>query len=302
MKNNLIIFMCLAIILMSGCATNKTTPITVSNPEAERNQLNEVIRKASDYLNNFLKDERGATIVIIAANANHWGLTNNIINGLSRNAVNDKTFQVADRTQLGDVEVRFQQNSGRVSDETLLSLTRVTGASVFFAIEITRTGNEYTLNLRAVNIETQLVAGHEIFYFQSSQYIESLGMRNSGDHISVAVNVRGDHDGRIEKAFTEVLNQKGIRSTQSGSNIFSLIASLELHDVESDDPRFAYVRYILNYSFRHPSMTEIFSKTINDRVNHRNKPEAVNRAIQMVEHSIKTDSFATCLKNNISKL
>jgi hypothetical protein len=298
----LVILIGLAIILISGCATTNAPHATVSSPEAERNQLNEVIRKASDYLNNFLREERGSTIVIIAAHSNHWGLSNNIINGLSRNAVNDRTFRVADRTQLGDVELRFQQSSGRVSDETLLSLTRVTGASVFFAIDITRTGNEYTLNLRAVDIETQLVAGHEIFYFQNTQFIESLGMRSAGEHISVAINVRGDSDGRIEKAFTEVLNSNGIRSTQSGANIFSLTASLELHDVESDDPRFAYVRYILNYSLRHPSMTEIFSKTINERVGHRNRPEAVNRALQMVEHSIKTDSFAACLTNNISRL
>ena len=303
MKRNIIFYAVIVVILMiTGCSTKSSAPVPVANQGIERDQLNQVIRRASDYLNDFLRDERGATIVIIAAHPNHWGLSNHIINGLSRNAVNDRTFRVADRTQLGDVEILFQQNSGRVSDETMLSLTRVTGASVYFAIDITRTRDEYTLNLRAVNIETQLIAGHEIFYFNSTQFIDDLSYRNPDEHISVVVSVRGDYDGRIEKAFTEVLNSNGIRSVQTGVNMFSLNASLELQDVESDDPRFAYVRYILNYSFRHPSRAEIFSKTVNDRVSHRNSSEATNRALQMVEHSIKTDSFATCLANNYSRL
>ena len=301
-KYFLIAIIILILSIFVGCATSNNTPTPRPNQADERNQLDQVIRNASNYLNDFLRDERGATIVIIAAHPNYWGLSNYIINGLSRNAVNDRTFRVADRTQLGDVEILFQQNSGRVSDETLLSLTRVTGASVYFAIDITRTRDEYTFNLRAVDIETQLIAGHEIFYFNNTQFIDALSFRNPDEHISVIVNVRGDHDGRIEKAFTEVLNERGIRSARSGANMFSLNASIELQDVESDDQRFAYVRYVLNYSFRHPSNTEIFSKTINDRVQHRNTQEAINRALQMAEHSIKTDSFATDLTNNFSRL
>ena len=294
-----IIITSILILYLMGCASSNVTP---TNQGAERNQLNQVIRSASNYLNDFLREERGATIIIIAANPNYWELTNYIINGISRNAVNDRTFRVADRTQLGDVEIDFQLRSGRVSDETMLSITKVTGASVYFAIEITRHRDEYTLNLRAVDIETQITKGHEIFIFDSTQFIDDLSYRNPNEPISVIVSVRGDYDGRIEKAFTEVLNSKGIRSTQSGTNMFTLNALLELQEVESDDLRFAYVRYILNYSFRHPSNAEIFSKTINDRISHRNTQEAINRAIQTIEQSIKTDSFATDLTNNFNRL
>ncbi|MCL2064414.1 MAG: penicillin-binding protein activator LpoB [Candidatus Cloacimonetes bacterium] len=296
------IVLSMLVTLTIGCASTNNTPTPTPSQADERNQLDQVIRRASDYLNDFLRDERGATIVIIAAHPNFWGLSNYIINGLSRNAVNDRTFRVADRTQLGDVEILFQQNSGRVSDETLLSLTRVTGASVYFAIDITRTRNEYTFNLRAVDIETQVLAGHEIFVFESTQFIDDLSYRDPNAPIYAIVSVRGDQDGRIEKAFTEVLNSNGIRSIQSGTDLYSLNASLELQDVDSDDPRFAYVRYILNYSFRLPSNAEVFSKTISDRVQHRNTPEARNRAIQMVEHFIRSDGFSTDLTNNISRL
>ena len=301
-KKNIFYAILLSLLLISGCASINNAPAPTPSQADERNQLTQVIRQASNYLNDFLRDERGATIVIIAAHPNYWGLSNYIINGLSRNAVNDRTFRVADRTQLGDVEILFQQNSGRVSEETLLSLTRVTGASVYFAIDITRTRNEYTFNLRAVDIETQLISGHEIFIFDSSQFIDDLSYRNPDEPITVIVSVRGDQDGRIEKAFTEVLNSNGIRTIKSGTNMYALNASLELHDVDSDDPRFAYVRYILNYSFRHPSNAEIFSNAISNRVQHRNTPEARNRAIQMVELSIKSDGFSSDLTNNISRL
>ncbi|MCL2065093.1 MAG: hypothetical protein FWG98_12105 [Candidatus Cloacimonetes bacterium] len=162
----MIIIICMTI----SCATTNTSR---SN---SNNDLDRIIRQASNYLNSFPLIQRGSTIVIFAANGNQPQLTNYIIRGISRNAVNDRNFSVANRDNqnLLRTEQIFQQ-SGLVSRETMQSITRQTGASLVVSVGVEQIGNLYELHLKVINIETGINQGEEIFRFPYSQFIRDLG-------------------------------------------------------------------------------------------------------------------------------
>ena len=78
-------------------------------------ELDTVIREASDYLNNNIP--RGSLIVILNVQSDSDVLSNYIIDELIANAVNDRIFEVVDRHQLDLIrEEQGFQWSGEYSD------------------------------------------------------------------------------------------------------------------------------------------------------------------------------------------
>jgi hypothetical protein len=127
-------------------------------------ELIRTIREASDYLNHFPLIERGSTIVVFSAHRRHHGLSDYIINRISRNAINDRTFTVADRTNqhLIDAERNFQM-SGHVSEESMQRVGRQVGASIIMIVDISSIGNRFDFDLKVLHIESGTFQGHETY-------------------------------------------------------------------------------------------------------------------------------------------
>ena len=168
-----IILLILIILTMANCATtgNNKNMSSISG----QSELDSVIRSASNYLNTSPLIEKGSTIVIFAADTKHQRLTEYIMTGISRNAVNDLNFSVANRRnqELIRAESRFQL-SGYVSEETIQSITGQIGASVLFSVGISQIGSLYLFHLQALSIGTGLLQGEERYSIQESSFIRDL--------------------------------------------------------------------------------------------------------------------------------
>jgi hypothetical protein len=116
--------------------------------------------------------------------------------------------------------------------------------------------------------------------------------QNAGRLIVISVSVNGDNNGRIEKAFTECLNSRGFRTSAAGGNQYTLAASLELEDVDTVNPNFKFVRYVLNYSLKDRSGVELLSSSDNGREGHITVTEARQLAIRAAEQVITSSGFA----------
>ncbi|MCL2064174.1 MAG: hypothetical protein FWG98_07365 [Candidatus Cloacimonetes bacterium] len=127
--------------------------------------------------------------------------------------------------------------------------------------------------------------------YRNAESIRTLS-QNSLREIVITVNVSGDENDRIQRAFTESLNSRGFRTSDSAVGQYTLYVSFVLENIESASSRFQYVRYVLNYSLRNSIGVELFSSSENGREGHLNVSEARNRAIQIVERSIGTTGFA----------
>jgi|GEM_PF-2357275 len=111
--------------------------------------------------------------------------------------------------------------------------------------------------------------------------------------IAIDVNVQGDINYRIQRAFEETLNSRGFRTSDFGGIPNSLIAFFTLDEVEADGAQFRYIRYVLSYSLRTSSGEEIFSYSDSESEGHLSVIEARNRAIQAAENTIGTTGFMT---------
>jgi hypothetical protein len=100
---------------------------------------------------------------------------NRIINTISENAVNDGVFSVANRTMQAHIDREIgHQQSGRVSNETMASISRQMGASLVIVVELEQIGGRYDFRLIAIDIETALERGRRTFRIHNSPFIQTL--------------------------------------------------------------------------------------------------------------------------------
>ena len=126
--------------------------------------------------------------------------------------------------------------------------------------------------------------------YDSSETVRAI-LNEARRNIIITVKVIGDENDRIARAFSESLNTMGYRTATSGENSYLLYASFTLQSVESNHPRFVFVRYILDYSLQNESGVEIFSFSENGQEGHLTMSEAIQVAIQIVEESISSTGF-----------
>jgi hypothetical protein len=123
-------------------------------------------------------------------------------------------------------------------------------------------------------------------------------MREQTALIAVQVEVAGDIDSRIAKAFASVFSKRGFRTgAASGVNEYTskpytLKADFKLEDAPFGDRRYEYVRFVLTASLRSKDGVEILSFSVNDREGHTILREAQQRAIRNAETVITEGDFA----------
>jgi len=152
-----------ALFLVMGCA---------GGPKAQSSNdgLDAAMRKISDYLNERIP--KGNKVVFLNVKSDWPDLSEYILSGLSENAVNDRVFSVVDRQQLDSIraELNFQW-SGEVSDKSAQEIGQMLGAQTIVSGAVTKLGDEYRIQVRAITVKTAEVQG------QTTQTIDGKAKR-----------------------------------------------------------------------------------------------------------------------------
>ena len=128
--------------------------------------------------------------------------------------------------------------------------------------------------------------------YGNAEAVKSLA-QSAGRAIVVTVEVKGDENGRIAKAFSESFNSRGFRTNSAGANPYVLAASFGMDEVDLGNPRNKFVRYVLGCSLKNSSGVEILSFSENGREGHLTEQEARQRAIRAAEQSVGSTGFAS---------
>ena len=121
--------------------------------------------------------------------------------------------------------------------------------------------------------------------YGNAEAVRALAL-NAARAIIITVQVEGDVDGRVAKAYGGYFTERGFRTNEAGANPYRLAAVLQLEAVELGNPNNKFVRYVLNCSVKNRDGTAIFSRSENGREGHITVAEARQRALRTVEASI----------------
>ena len=145
------------IIFMMGCATGGSTSTNVVNVTTI-DELDPIIREASDYLNTRIPQGRKAVFLNITSD--YPDLSEYILSLLSENAVNDGIFSVVDRVQLDAIrtEMNFQL-SGEVDDNSAQEIGKMLGAQTIVSGTVNKIGSLYRMQVKAIEVQTAGVQG-----------------------------------------------------------------------------------------------------------------------------------------------
>jgi len=106
------------------------------------------------------KITRNSIIAILSVYSSDRNTSEYIIGELEYNFVNSGKFKIVDRRRLD--QIRTEQNfqmSGEVSDASAVSIGNMLGANIVITGEITGTGSNQNLILKALDVKTaQIIA------------------------------------------------------------------------------------------------------------------------------------------------
>jgi TolB-like protein len=118
--------------------------------------LDEALTRTVALLSNQIR--RGSVVAILNVKAPNADLSNYIIDDLTSNITTSRRFVVVERQDIALLQRELQfQMSGDVSDETAQRIGYMIGAQYIISGSISQIGTEYSLSIRAVNVETARV-------------------------------------------------------------------------------------------------------------------------------------------------
>jgi hypothetical protein len=129
------------------------------------------------------------------------------------------------------------------------------------------------------------------FEYGNADAVKALA-QNAARSILIVVQVEGDVNNRINRAFASFFTTRGFRAGSSGTGSYQLSAVLELEDIDLPNQRNKFSRYLLNVSVEDQEGREVFSYSGNGRQGHVTQSEARQRAIRAAETSIGEAEFA----------
>jgi hypothetical protein len=118
--------------------------------------INSAVKQASQEL--LEKVPAGSRISFVGGKGASQNTLDFILEELSAAAVNTGTITVVDRQQINTIiaEQRFQL-SGEVSDETAVSIGRLSGSEIIVSCSITGASSQRRLRVRAITVETGVI-------------------------------------------------------------------------------------------------------------------------------------------------
>ena len=108
--------------------------------------------------------------------------------------------------------------------------------------------------------------------------------------ITIVIEVEGDVDIRINRAFASYFNQRGFKTNLAGNGGYAILCLFSLDDVETSGSTKA-ARYTLSMTLTDMNGMEVFAYSGNGRQNHNNQSEARQRALRAAEDSITKSGF-----------
>jgi hypothetical protein len=135
--------------------------------------LDAALRAGVDYFTGKLSPN--AKIAFVAMRSPTENLSNYVIDTTVMHLVNTDKFAVIERSELPALQKeQMYQLSGEVSDETAVSIGHQLGVQVIITGAIMETGNNYSLRLKAINVETAQIVGTRIFSVERDQTLTAL--------------------------------------------------------------------------------------------------------------------------------
>jgi hypothetical protein len=118
--------------------------------------INSAVKQASREL--LEKIPAGSRISFVGGRGANQNTLDFILEELSAAAVNTGTITVVDRQQINAIitEQRFQL-SGEVSDETAVSIGRLSGSQIIISCSVTGASSQRRLRVRAITVETGVI-------------------------------------------------------------------------------------------------------------------------------------------------
>ena len=131
-------------LLQMPTRTNRSNEIRINNVSIEK--------AAKQLINDLPENTR---LAVINISSNDVNITTHIVTELEFHLVSSRKFTVVDRSTLDSIraEQNFQM-SGEVSDSSAVSIGQILGANIVITGNITGTGNNQRLNLKALDVRT----------------------------------------------------------------------------------------------------------------------------------------------------
>ena len=99
-----------------------------------------------------------STIIVYQFKSHNQGLSNYVLNEIFDLLVNARKFTVLDRSAQevinAELDFQFNESSGMISDDSLVSLTRRLGAQAIITGSLDDAGDEYRFRVRVIGTET----------------------------------------------------------------------------------------------------------------------------------------------------
>lgn len=152
---------------------------------------------------------------------------------------------------------------------------------------------ELTDNFYTIRGVLQPEAASQRPTYGSAEAIRAL-MREQPALIVVQVEVTGDVNNRIAKAFASVFSKRGFRTGAAAGleKPYTLAADFQMEDVSFNDPKNKYIRFVLTASLIGKDGAEVLSFSENSREGHTIQTEVQQRAIRSAEKVITEGGFA----------
>jgi hypothetical protein len=118
-------------------------------------------------------------------------------------------------------------------------------------------------------------------------------MREQAALIVIQVDVSGDVDSRIAKAFASVFSKRGFKTSAAlTEKSYTVQADFQTEDAAFTDSQYQYVRFVLTASLMDKDGNAVVSFSENGRSGHLTQGEAVQKAIRDAEAVITGSGFA----------
>ncbi|MDR1389848.1 MAG: LPP20 family lipoprotein [Treponema sp.] len=122
--------------------------------------------------------------------------------------------------------------------------------------------------------------------YGNANAVKRLALDNTRS-IVIRIEIKGDVNGRIKKAFQEVFTKQGFRTSDApAANAYTLDVDFTISPVDLQGQSNKFARYELNAAIGSAGGTELFAFSGNSRVGHTSYSEAEQRTLRRAESSI----------------
>jgi len=151
----------------------QTRPVQAVIDDVTSQSLDVVMRTGVDYLSGRMPSN--AKVAVVSVLSPTENLSNYIIDTAVMYLVNQDKFAVIERSELGALhKEQMYQASGEVSDKTAVSIGQQLGVQVIITGAFMEAGAQYSLRLKALDVETARILGTQMYQVQSDQTLAAL--------------------------------------------------------------------------------------------------------------------------------